>query len=503
MSAPSTRNGKPRKVVVVGAGPGGLTAAMLLAHHGCEVEVFEKAAVVGGRNACMELGDYRFDLGPTFLMMLPILEEIFRLAGRRMDEHLRVERLDPMYRLLFGNGEAFYPTHDPQRMKAQIDRLFPGEWPGYERFLAQEARKYARITPCLQVPYSTPFGYLSKRMLRALPYLDAFTSLYAHLGRYFSAEHLKLAFTFQAKYLGMSPWQCPGTFSMISYIEHAGGVYHPIGGLNQISRAMAQAVQEDGGVLHLSCPVEEVLVEGGRAVGVRLASGERVAADAVVLNADFAHAMKHLVKPEHRRKWTDRKLDACGYSCSTFMLYLGLDRRYELPHHSILFAEDYARNVREIAETLVLSEEPSVYVQNPSVTDPTLAPEGHSTLYILVPVPNNRSGIDWTVAAPAFREKVLDLVERRGGFTGLRQHIRAERVLTPGGWAGDHAVHLGATFNLAHNIGQMLYFRPHNRFEDFRNAYLVGGGTHPGSGLPTIYESGRISAELILGKGLA
>jgi phytoene desaturase len=487
-----------KKVVVVGAGPGGLTAAMILAHRGYEVHVYEKQAKVGGRNASLEFDDFVFDVGPTFLMMAELLNDVFTRAGRLVADYLDVKRIDPLYRLVFGNGVVFHPTHDREKMKEQLDRLFPGEWEGYQRFLSDEKVKYDRVTPCLQVPYDTFGSYFSKKVLRALPYLHATRSLYGHLGHYFKSDLLKLAFTFQAKYLGMSPWKCPGTFSIISYIEHADGIFHPIGGLNQISKAMAKIVEEDGGKLYLSSPVQEVLVENGHAKGILLESGERVEADYVVINADFAHAMKHLVKPEHRTKrWTDARIDRSDFSCSTYMLYLGLDKLYDQPHHSIIFSPDYKKNVMEIADEHVLSEDPSVYVQNASITDKTLAPEGKSALYILVPITNNRSRIAWKEIAPSYREKVLDIVEQRGGFPDLRQHIVAERTITPTDWETKSAVHLGATFNLAHSLNQMLYLRPHNQFEEFEGCYLVGGGTHPGSGLPTIYESGRISADII------
>jgi phytoene desaturase len=296
----------------------------------------------------------------------------------------------------------------------------------------------------------------------------------------------------------MSPWECPATFSLISYLEHGGGIWHPIGGLHRISREMAKVVEEEGGRIHLATPVAEVLVENGRCAGLKLESGEVVRGDYVIVNADFAHAMTHLVDSRQLSKWTPEALRRKRYSCSTFMLYLGVDRRYDIPHHNILFADDYRSNVDDIAVRHVLSADPSIYIQNASVTDQTLAPEGQSTIYLLVPVTNTTGHVDWDKELPAYREKVLDLAERRGGLTDLRQHIVAEKVMTPALWQKELDVYNGATFNLAHNVSQMLIWRPHNEFEELRDCYLVGGGTHPGSGLPTIYESGRISAALIL-----
>jgi len=488
-----------KKVVVVGAGPGGLTAGMLLASRGYDVEIFEKEPCVGGRNARLSLGEFHFDLGPTFLMMRFILDEVFQLAGREAKDYLEIKRLDPLYRLKFGSGRELLVTSDSAEMKRRIEELYPGDGAGMDKYLAYEPEKYRRLVPCLQVPYDSPLDYLRPKVLQAVPYLDVHLSLYQHLGRYFKHEETKLSFTFQAKYLGMSPWKCPGLFSLISFIEHDGGIHHPIGGLNRISVAMAKVVEEERGRIHLSTPVREVIVRDGKAVGVRLESGDEVRADHVVVNADFGHAVHHLFPRQHLKRWTPEKLERKSFSCSTFMLYLGVDKVYrELSHHNIFFAPDYKRNVDEISERLELSQDPSVYVQNACVTDPTLAPEGQSTLYVLVPIANNRSNIPWASVQQSYREKVLDILETRAGLSDVREHIVAERVITPLEWESPRAVYRGAVFNLGHNVSQMLYLRPHNRFEEIDGCYLVGGGTHPGSGLPTIYESGRISAGLIM-----
>jgi phytoene desaturase len=487
-----------RKVAVVGAGPGGLTAAMLLASKGYDVDVFEKQPYLGGRNAAIEFDGFTFDLGPTFLMMKFILEEMFELSGRNLYDYLEIKQIDPLYRLVYGDGREFHPSSNREQMAQQLADVFPGNYRGYLKFLEYEEDKFRRLVPCLQIPYSKPQHLLKRQFLQALPILDAHLTLFSHLGKYFKDDDLRLAFTFQAKYLGMSPWKCPGTFSIISFIEHTGGIHHPIGGLNKISHAMAQVIEEEGGRIHLQSGVKQVIVRGDEAVGVELENGESVQADYVVMNADFGYAVKNLF-PSHRwRKYSPEKLKKKGVSCSGFMLYLAVDRKYDIPHHNIIFANDYAKNIEEIAERLVLSEEPSIYIQNAGITDSTLAPEGKSAIYILVPIANNRSGIDWEQEKGRFREKVLTIAEERGGLTDLRQHIIGEQMITPLDFEQEKFVYDGAIFNLAHTIDQMLLFRPNNEFEDIRNCYLVGGGTHPGSGLPTIYESGRISAGLIM-----
>lgn len=490
-------NGK--RIVIIGAGPGGLTAAMILAHRGFEVEVFEKQDRVGGRNASLQLDEFNFDLGPTFLMLKNLLDEVFSLAGAKSDELLDFRRLEPMYRLEF-DDRRLEPTTDRDAMKKQIAQAFPGKEDRLDAFLERERTRFDHLIPCLKRPYSKITSLLAPPLLKAIPHLSLGKSLYDLLYSYFGDPKLTLSFTFQSKYLGMSPWECPGVFGMLSYIEHGYGIYHVQGGLCRISDKMAETAEANGAKLHLNTPVKQLKLDGRKAVGVELENGETVPADEIVINADFGHAMTNLVPEGVLRKYAPAKLARKRFSCSTFMLYLGLDKIYDVPHHTIVFAKDYKRNVDEVFLTKQLSDDISFYVRNASVTDPHLAPEGKSAVYVLVPVPNLRGDIDWQAERESFREKVLTAIETRTDMKDIREHIEAERIITPIEWNEDHDVYLGATFNLAHTIRQMIYLRPHNQFEELDHCYLVGGGTHPGSGLPTIYESGRIAADMIAKK---
>jgi phytoene desaturase len=486
-----------KSVAVIGAGPGGLASAMLLAHRGFRVQVFEKAPRIGGRTAEVALGPYRFDLGPTFLMMKYLLDDLFRGAGRETSDYLDLRALDPMYRLNFFEKTMLVRSR-PSDMRDEIERVFPGEGAGLDKFLSTEAIRFKKLYPCLQKDYGNPLTLLHKTLVTALPHIAAGKSLYDVLSNYFRSEELRLAFTFQSKYLGMSPWDCPGLFAMIPYTEHAHGIYHVMGGLSRIPEAFAKAAREDGAEIHTSCAVKQVLLNGGKACGVELENGEKIACDDVVINADFGHAMSTLFPSSDLGKYRPAALEKRKYSCSTFMIYLGLDKTYpEAEHHLIVFAQDYKKCLEHITKTKTLSDDLSLYVRNAVTLDPSCAPAGHSALYILAPVPNNTSGIDWEQQKAPFRDALLDLLAARTPYKDLREHIQAELILTPADWQSQVNVFLGATFNLGHSWDQMLYFRPHNEFELFGNTYLVGGGTHPGSGLPTIFESARISSNLI------
>ncbi len=485
-----------KNILIVGAGPGGLASGMILAHRGFKVTVFEKGKVVGGRSAPIELGDYTFDTGPTFLILRFVLNEIFEEAGRNVEDYLQFKRLEPMYRLNFHDREV-YISSSREKMEEEIHKHFPGNEKGFDKFFKDEKERFEKLFPCLQRDYSTFLAFFDPIFLKAFPYVSLGRTLFGNLGRYFREEELKLCFTFQSKYLGMSPWQCPALFTIIPYMEHAYGVYHVMGGLNKICLAMARVIEEEGGEVCKGTPVAKLIIDGKTVKGVKLEDGTRVYGDDVIINADFGYAMSHLIEPGASKKYNPEKLKKKKFSCSTFMIYLGVNKVYDLTHHNIFFARDYQSNLKDIFDRQILSTDVSFYIQNASVTDPNLAPPGKSTLYILVPVPNNLSRIDWDREKESFKDMVLDKVIERTSINDLRENIEVEKLNTPFNWENDYNVYMGAEFNLAHNISQMLYFRPHNKFEEFEHCYIVGGGTHPGSGLPTIYESARISSNLI------
>ena len=486
-----------QRVIIIGAGPGGLATAMLLAKAGLEVTVVERQSRVGGRTSAIESDGYRFDLGPTFFLYPQILEEIFTAVGRDLHREVPMKRLDPQYRLIFGAGGELLCSSDLERMVAEIAKLAPADAPQFRRFMAYNRVKLEKFAPCLQAPFLGWKSLLQTRLLAVLPYLKPWKSLHAELASYFRDPRLQLAFTFQSKYLGMSPFQCPSLFSILSFLEYEYGIWHPIGGCNALTRGMARVAAELGATIRLSEPVEEILFEGRRAVGVRTATGE-LRADAVVVNADFGHAMTTLVPDRLRHRWTDATIARKRFSCSTFMLYLGIEGRYEqLMHHNIYVARDYRQNLDEIENQHVLTEDPSFYVENPCRTDDTMAPPGHSALYVLVPVSHQHPNIDWSKERDRYRKVALRQLAKLG-LGDIEKRIRFERVVTPVEWENKVGIYRGATFNLAHNLGQMLHLRPQNRFEEFGRMYLVGGGTHPGSGLPVIFESARISARLLL-----
>ena len=500
-----------RRIAIIGAGPGGLSSAMLLARAGADVTVFEKAQRVGGRSATIDVtapvagsaghgrtqGRFRFDMGPTFFLYPRVLDDIFTACGRELAREVDLIRLDPQYDLIFEAGGHIRATPDLPRLMAEVARLAPADAAALPRFMADNRAKLAAFRPVLEAAFHGMRDLVRPHMLKSLPMMRPLRTVDSDLSTYFSDERVRLAFSFQSKYLGMSPYRCPSLFTILSFMEYEFGVFHPRGGCGAVMDTLARVAGDLGAHFRLGEPVQEILFRGRRAVGVRTQAGEE-AFDAVVVNADFAHAMQSLVPDRLRRRWTDRKLAGKKFSCSTFMLYLGLEGiDDDVAHHTIYLSADYRRNIAQIEAGRAPPTEPSFYAQNACVTDPELAPPGHSTMYVLLPVGNRTgAGIDWAVEAPRLRAVALDRLKRIG-VRDVEKRIRFEKVFTPNDWETELAVHRGATFNLAHSLDQMLCFRPRNRFEDLDGVYLVGGGTHPGSGLPVIFESARITSRLI------
>lgn len=489
---------RSKHVVVVGAGPGGLASSLLLAASGLRVTLLERMDRVGGRTSALEMDGFRFDTGPTFFLYPRVLREICAAAGFDLDREVELIRLDPQYRIDFGAGGHLDATPDVPTMEREVAKISPSDARNLSRFLVDNRTKLEKFRPVLEMSFQSWRDLLRPEMLDSLPFLKPWRSLDTDLKRYFDDERIRLAFSFQSKYLGMSPFRCPSLFSILSFLEYEYGVYHPVGGCSAVMEAMARMARRLGVDIRLREPVRELAFDGRRVVGVHTDRAYH-AADAVVVNADFARAIPKLIPDRLRRRWSNRKIDKAKVSCSTFMLYLGVDGVYDdLPHHTIHVARDYRRNLDEIENRHVLTDDPSFYVQNACVTDPSLAPKGQSTLYVLLPVTHQHDNVIWDEETTRrYRRVALDQVSRKLGLDDLEGRIRTEKILTPADWDGSYEIHRGATFNLAHNFRQMLHLRPRNRFDDVDGVYLVGGGTHPGSGLPVIFESARISSRLL------
>lgn len=497
---------------MVGAGPGGLGAAVLLAASGIDVTVFEAQPVIGGRTARLTLeapahGAFHFDRGPTFFLMPFVLDEIFSAAGERLSSMVDLIRLDPMYRLMLGreggrDADILDCTQDVDQMVRRLAKFSPHDAAAFPRFLRENRVKLDRFTPVLRRGFRSALDLTDPVMLKALPHLAPTKSVHSYLAGFFDDPRVRLAMSFQTKYLGMSPFKCPSLFSILPFIEYEYGVWHVRGGLNRLMDALAKVLLERSGRIRTGAPVRGVEFEGRKAVGVRLDEGVQ-RFDHVLINADAPWAIKNLIPKSLRHglgarlrgAWSDGAIDAMDYSCSTYMLYLGLREPVDLPHHTIYISSDYERNIRDISEGGCLSPDPSLYVCNPSAIDPTMAPRGCAALYVLVPTPNLRGSIDWARDAAGLRERALNRVSAMIG-KAVGPLVVCEEAYSPLDWQGMN-IAVGATFNLAHGLMQMLHRRPQHELAGVENVWLAGGGTHPGSGLPVIFLSSQIAAQAL------
>ncbi|MGZ6076504.1 MAG: phytoene desaturase family protein [Myxococcaceae bacterium] len=494
---------RPMRVVVVGAGPGGLAAAINLAGLGLDVTVVEKDAVPGGRMKGLTLGEqgeYALDTGPSILQLPGVLQRIFERSGKRIADYVKLVPVEPNTRVHFWDGSQLETSKAPERFEAalaKLDRRLPM---AMRRWLEFSREKYAvayekfMATPAGNLGYYAPWRLLPT--LRFKPW----QSLYAHLDEFFHDDRVTYALAYPSKYLGLHPTTCSSVFSVIPYIELAFGVWHVQGGFRELARGMQRCAEDLGARFRFSSPVRKVRIDSAHTRGVELASGERIEAEAVVVNADLPYAATQLVDSDWRSgtRLSDEVLEGARYSCSTFMLYLGLDRRWDaLPHHLIYLSNGARRtDTATLEDRFVDEDDPPFYVCNPCVTDPCGAPAGHSTLYVLVPTPNTHQAVDWARTERVLAERVPGWLSKVG-MHDVARHIRARRTFTAETWRDDYNVFRGAVFNLAHSWLQLGPLRPKVKNPDVEGLYWVGGGTHPGSGLLTIMESANIAADYL------
>ncbi|RYZ35779.1 MAG: phytoene desaturase [Myxococcaceae bacterium] len=486
-----------RHVIVVGAGPGGLSVAINLAGQGFRVTVVEKDAVPGGRMKGLTLGEdgeYAVDTGPSILQLPGVLEQIFRRSGKRLADYVTLTPVDPNTRVHFWDGTHLDTRRDVERMGQELEKFGAGRGEALKGWMEDGREKYALAYEKFICTNAGSLGYYAPWRLAPTLRFKPWQTLYKQLDSFFHDDRMTYALAYPSKYLGLHPTTCSSVFSVIPFIELAFGVWHVQGGFRALARGMMKCAQDLGVTFRMGTPVERVRVETGRAVGVKLAGGEVLDADAVVVNADLAYAAKTLLAPEAREggRLTDAALERAKYSCSTFMAYYGLDTTYaDLPHHLIYLSESARRTDRDALEDRSVDvDDPPFYVCNPGVSDTTGAgaPKGHSTLYVLVPTPNTARPVDWAKTEATLRERIPKM----------------ERYFTAETWRDDFNVFRGAVFNLSHTWLQLGPLRPRVKNAQVEGLYFVGGGTHPGSGLLTIMESANIAADYLTreaGKG--
>lgn len=483
--------------VVIGAGFGGLAAAIRLLVRGYRVTLLDRLEQPGGRARVFRQDGFVFDAGPTLITAPFLFEELWELAGRKMSDDVTLVPTDPFYRIRFHDGSQFDYSGDRERMRAEIARFSPRDVEGWEKFLEHSERIYrVGFEELAHAPFSSPLDMA--RVVPDMVRLENWRTVMGLVSKYIEDEKMRQVFSFHPLLVGGNPFATSSIYTLIAYLERRFGVWFAMGGTGEVVRAMAALVTELGGTLRLGAQVDEIVVEDGRARGVRVrgAKGrpdELVKADVVVSNADSAWTYRRLVRPEHRRTWTDFRLERLTrYSMSLFVWYFGTNRKYDdVAHHTIVLGPRYRELLEDIFDRKVLADDFSLYLHRPTCTDPTMAPPGHDCFYVLSPVPHLESGVDWSAHTERYRRAISDALGA-SILPGLEQHVVSSRVLTPQGFLDDYLSLKGAAFGVEPVLHQSAYFRPHNESEDVRGLFLVGAGTHPGAGMPGVLSSARV-----------
>jgi phytoene desaturase len=486
-----------RRVVVIGAGLGGLAAALRLVHAGHEVTLVERREHVGGRAYQWTSGGYTFDMGPSLITMPSLLEELYGVAGTSIAEQVSLRPLDPFYRIHWADDpRTFDFTSDRERMLAEISRFSPTDAGRFDAFIAASKRIHEEgILVAGRRPFTRwqDFAALIPTMAR----LDAIRSLERFVGKYFEEPHLRQVFDFHSLFIGGDPGRVPAIYTALSYLQFADGVWYTDGGVYAIVDSFRRLIEAAGGRVLTGRRVEAIETAGGRVRGVRLEGGDRISAEVVVSNADAVATRRRLLEPEtpDRLPWrwrTPRQTMSC------YLLFVGTDRRYEqLHHHTLLVGHDYRGFIRDVTVRRRIPDELSLYLHVPSRTEPEMAAPGGESIYILLPVPNLRSGHDWTRTGPELRDRIVRHLEHDFGLEGFSSSIVVERSFTPRDFAAELEATDGNAFAIEPMLTQSAYFRQPNRDRTVGGLYYVGAGTHPGGGIPGVLLSAQVTTDLI------
>ena len=482
--------------VVIGSGFGGLAAAVRLGARGYRVTVLERHDQPGGRARVFEDKGFVFDAGPTVITAPFLFEELWELCGKRLRDHVTMLPVTPFYRIRFDDGAVFDYTGDAAAMREEVRRFCPSDVEGYERFVETSQKIFdVGFEKLAHVPFDSwrSMAKIVPEMVR----LESYRTVYGLVSKFIKDDRLRQVMSFHPLLVGGNPFTTTSIYTLIAYLERKWGVHFPVGGTDKLVRGLVDLIDGLGGTVRYNATVDRILVDRGRARGVRLENGEEIAADIVVSNADAATTYRSLVEPAHRRTWTDRRIRRSRYSMSLFVWYFGTDRKYEdVAHHTILLGPRYKALLDDIFRHQVLAKDFSLYLHRPTASDPRLAPDGCDAFYVLSPVPHLDARVDWTTRAETYRKSIEGHLEATI-LPGLSKHVVSSRMMTPIHFEEELLSERGAAFSFEPVLTQSAYFRPHNRSEDVEGLYLVGAGTHPGAGVPGVLSSARVLDSIV------
>ena len=484
-----------KSVAIIGAGVAGLSTAIRLKKDGYKVTIFEKNPQVGGKMYQLCKDGYKFDVGPTIIMMPEVYRDVFRYAGVDPDDYIPMQQLEPIYTVQFGN-KIYDVNTNIAGLTGFLEEVAPKDVVGYYQYLSKTYKKFLVARDhFIQRPYRKLSDLISPKALFHLLKLKTFNNAYNEIAKYVKSDILRKLLSFQTLYIGISPHNGPSIYTIIPMIETVYGVWYMEGGMYRMAQQMERLYRELGGELKLNSTVEEIWIEEKQAKGI-MVNGEKLAFDYVVNDSDFPYAMNNLIKDEKKKgKYTTKKIDSMDYSCSVFMMYLGVNRKLNnIKLHNIIFADDFEKNISDIFAGNE-PDDPSIYLYSPSRIDPELAPEGKDLLYVLVPVPELKTrDAEWTESdRKEYRKVIMEKIRLR--IPDIDDIIESETIFTPHDFEELFNACHGATFGLAPTLLQSNFFRPHNKFKAVDNLYFCGSSVHPGAGVPIVLTSAVLAAE--------
>ncbi|MDQ3247652.1 MAG: phytoene desaturase family protein [Chloroflexota bacterium] len=493
----STNSKSGHPIVVIGAGIGGLSAAIRLAAAGQRVLILEQNDQVGGKMGQHRAAGFRWDTGPSVITMRPVFQELFAAVNRRLEDYLTLQPVDPLTRYFYQDGTTLDASRDWPHMAAQIAALEPRDVEGYLRFLAYAARLHRITGPTFIYDQPPALRTLTQQSPLDFLQIDPWLTMDQVIRKHVRSPHLRQMLARFATYVGASPFQAPATLSVIADVELTGGVWYPQGGIYAIAGALATVAQEVGVDIQTGCAVEQIVVQNGQATAVRLKNGRTIEAAAVIANVDVATVYQHLLPPEIATAARRKHFTASETSCSGFVMLLGIEGLHpQLAHHNIFFSTDYPREFNDIFQRGVPPDDPTVYVAITSKSDADHAPPGCENWFVLVNAPPLGPHFDWATEVDAYRACVLDTLSRFG--LDIQTKIRTEITLTPVDLAQTTGAWRGALYGISSNRALNAFRRPHNRSGHIHGLYFVGGTTHPGGGVPMVILSGKVTAAMVL-----
>jgi phytoene desaturase len=482
--------------VVIGAGFGGMAAALRLKAQGYQVSLVDKMPLLGGRAQVFQREGHIYDAGPTVITAPFLFDELFQLFGKKREDYIPFIPLKTWYQFRFDDGRMFEYGDSLQHTLNQIGHFNSEDQQGYKKLLAFSQRIFdVGFTQLADKPFHRFTTML--KLIPSLIRLKSYKTVYSLIASFIKDPELRKAFSIQPLFVGGNPFQTTSIYALIHYLEREWGVHFPKGGTGQLVQALGQLMQEEEITIRLEQTVDKIIVEKKQATGVRLKSGEILPADLVVVNGDPAYTYRHLIDASMRCKWANRALNRLNYSMGLFVIYFGTNRTYpEVPHHTIVMGKEYKKLLDDIFIRNHLSEDVSLYLHRPTATDKSLAPEGSDTFYVLAPVPNLKSTTDWETVGPHFQELVLKRLEETM-LPHLSQHLVHAFYKSPISFQEDYLSEWGSGFSITPIFKQSAYFRFHNQSEDVRSLYFVGAGTHPGAGLPGVLSSAKVLENIL------